>query len=987
MAAKIYNVNAGESFTDILAAHFLEEYKTQPEELAKVLFLLPNRRACQSLSEAFVRLKGLEPTILPQILPIADVEEDEVFLTGSSEVLQNIAPEISKTERVLIFTRLIMQKPADLGLGHLSLAQSYALAENLADLIDLSYNENLDFSRLSEIVPAEYAAHWQESLKLLSIITEFWPQILKERGVVDASFRRNQLLQAELAVWQHSQTKQKIVAAGTTAAFPLLKQLVKTVADLPNGEVWLYGLDNCLEDSGWQEIDENHPQFELKELLDYLQINRAEIINVPNKIFTPRERLVSEIMRPASSSGEWRALSAQPLPEEAFSGIHLLNCDDIRQEAQAIALLIRRTLETPEKTAALVTMDRNLARRVVSELKKWNITADDSAGQPLGLSPVGAYLRLIIKVLEDDFSQVSLLSLFKHPFASGGKNSAEFNQFVRNLELGWRKNKNFADEKAKRRYLEYMQPLEEALAEIKKIMEPLAELYRQPEVSLQEFFTCHIKTAENLADTDVKSGGKIIWKNDAGAAAAKFVSDFVQKSELLGKIKPRDYLPLLECILSEQNVRVRYGMHPRVKILGPIEARLTQFDVTIIGEVNEGVWPKLPSADLWMSRPMKKDFGFPLPERSIGVAAADFAHLLNAGDVYLTRAERVEGTPTNKSRWWLRLETVLAANFGNQKEDKAKYAFLYDNKYSLWAKYLERAEIMRRISAPEPRPPLKARPRRLSAVNFEMLMRDPYTIFAKYILNLYPLEELDGDVGYSDYGNIVHKVIQDFNNIYNTDKYPEDAEEQLLKMGEAEFAANNISADVRAFWWPKFVKTVEWLVSAEKAYRREILRVHSEVSGSMNFNSTGGPFTITAKADRIDETKDGCLNILDYKTGKARSVKEITSGMAPQLPIEGLIAENGGFSEVPAKEIAGLHYWRLGKEEIIANEEQSSKGLEKTLSYLQTLIRHFDNEATPYFAKPNPSYAPSYSDYDHLSRFLEWSVRDDQTQESSSNDD
>lgn len=155
----------------------------------------------------------------------------------------------------------------------------------------------------------------------------------------------------------------------------------------------------------------------------------------------------------------------------------------------------------------------------------------------------------------------------------------------------------------------------------------------------------------------------------------------------------------------------------------------------------------------------------------------------------------------------------------------------------------------------------------------------------------------------------------------------------------------------------------------------------------MNFNSAGGPFTITAKADRIDETKDGCLNILDYKTGKARSVKEITSGMAPQLPIEGLIAENGGFSEVPAKEIAGLRYWRLGKEEIIANEEQSSKGLEKTLSYLQTLIRHFDNEATPYFAKPNPSYAPSYSDYDHLSRFLEWSVRDDQTQESSSNDD
>ena len=170
MAAKIYNINAGASFVDVLAEHFLEYYKNQPEELANVLFLLPNRRACQSLSDAFVRLKGLEPTILPQIVPIADIEEDEVFLTGQSNILQDLSPEITKTERVFIFSKLISQKP-ELGFGHLSLAQAYALAENLAALIDLSYNENLDFSRLSEIVPAEFAAHWQESLELLKIIT------------------------------------------------------------------------------------------------------------------------------------------------------------------------------------------------------------------------------------------------------------------------------------------------------------------------------------------------------------------------------------------------------------------------------------------------------------------------------------------------------------------------------------------------------------------------------------------------------------------------------------------------------------------------------------------------------------------------------------------------------------------------------------------------------------------------------------------------
>ena len=973
MAAKIYNINAGASFVDVLAEHFLKYYKNQPEELANVLFLLPNRRACQSLSEAFVRLKGLEPTILPQIVPIADIEEDEVFLTGQSNILQDLSPEITKTERVFIFSKLISQKP-ELGFGHLSLAQAYALAENLAALIDLSYNENLDFSRLSEIVPAEFAAHWQESLELLKIITEYWPQILRERNKADTVKRRNQLLEAELKLWQQSQTKQKIVVAGSTAAFPLQKQLVKTVLNLPNGEVWLYGLDSCLEDSGWAQIDENHPQFELKELLDYLQIDRGSIINLPQKTFSSRERLVSEIMRPAAASAEWRSLSSNPLPKENFEGIHLLNCDDIRQEAQAIALLIRNTLEMPEKTAALATVDRNLARRVVSELKRWNIVADDSAGQPLSLTPIGVYLRQIINVLENDFSQVSLLSLLKHPFTSCGQNPAIFNQKVRKLELSWRKKEDLSPE------------LAEFITGIKEIFAPLCELYRQGGTDLQQFFTSHIKTAELLADTDIKTGDKIIWKNDAGAVASKFVSDFMQNCVILGKIKPHDYLAFLESMLIEQNVRVRYGMHPRVKILGPIEARLTQFDVTIIGEVNEGVWPKLPTADLWMSRPMKKDFGFPLPERNIGVAAADFAHLLNAKKVYLTRAERVDGTPTNKSRWWLRFETILAANFGNQKEDKAKYEFLYDNKYSLWAKYLERATEQKRISAPEPRPPLPLRPRKLSAVNFEMLMRDPYTIFAKYILKLYPLEELDEDVVYRDYGNIVHAVIEKFNNIYNTGAYPPDAEQQLLKLGEAEFAANNISLDIKAFWWPKFVKTAAWLVETEKNYRSEVKKVYNEVTGSLDFASDGGKFTITAKADRIDETIDGHLNVLDYKTGKARTLKEIITGMAPQLPIEGLIAEKGGYAGIPAKKVSTLRYWRLGKEEIAANSEQSQKGLERTMSYLQTLIAYFDKETTPYYAKPNPHDAPDYSDYDHLSRFLEWSVRDEQAKENDSDE-
>lgn len=959
MTAKIYNVNAAASFVDVLAETFLKEYQNRPEELTKVLFLLPNRRACQSLSDAFVRQRGPEPTILPRIVPVADVEEDEVFLTGAHEIIKNLSPEISKTERELIFTRLIMQKPADLGLGNLSLVQAYALAENLADLVDLAYNENLDFSRLQEIVPAEYAEHWQESLTLLGIITRNWPEIMAKRGVVDTVLRRNQLLEAELEIWQRNKTEQKIVVAGTTAAFPLLKKLVKTVMNLPNGEVWLYGLDMILEDSGWQQIDENHPQFELKELLDYLQVDRSSVINVPEKTFSPRERFVSEVMRPAGSSAEWRRLTTMPLPVSALDGIHLMSSNDIRQEAQAVALLMRQTLETPEKTVALITLDRNLARRVVSELKRWGITADDSAGQPLGLTPIGVYLRLIINVLENDFSQVSLLSLLKHPFAACMQNKSALNRQIRLLELSWRQKEEPTPQQ------------EELMIKIKSCFAPLQKLFSGSEVSLKELFIQHIKTAEDLASTDTKDGAKIIWKNDSGNAAAKFVSAFAEKCDLLGNIRPQDYLPLLEHLLLEQNVRVRYGMHPRIKILGPIEARLNRFDVTIIGEVNEGIWPKLPSTDMWMSRPMRKDFGFPLPERAVGVMAADFSHLLNAPEVYLTRAERIDGTPTGKSRWWLRMETVLAANFGKEEE----YEFIKDKKYSLWAKFWERAVRQKRITAPRPCPPAELRPRKLSAVNFEMLMRDPYTIYAKYILGLYPLHDLDENVTFRDYGNIVHKVIEEFNNQYSSAAYPQNAAEILLKMGEKEFAANNISAEIKAFWWPKFVKTADWLVAREKEYRPEIARVHNEVSGAIKV--CNGNFTITAKADRIDETKDGYLNILDYKTGQARTVNEMISGFAPQLPIEALIAENGGFEGIPPKQVSSLRYWRLGEKEIAADAEQSRKGGEATLGLIENYMTAYSKKEQPYLPKPVISKAPAYSDYDHLSRILEWSVKDE----------
>ena len=955
----VFNIPAGCALADVLAEKFLREYQDNPLGLTDVLFLLPNRRAVKTLKDAFVRLQGAQPTLLPQMSPLGDVEEDELFLSGFDlgGALKELSPAISRVERLLLFTKIVMAKPVEYGIEKLAANQACFLAQELSSLIDMADNLGLDFKNLSDLVPDEYATHWQETLKFLEIITAYWPDILKEKGKADAAFRRNQLLKAEIEYWKTCSTQKRIVIAGTTAAFPLMKELVKTVLELEKGELYLAGIDKYLEDEAWEKIDETHPQFEMKELLDYLEISRLDIPDLVACENENRNILVSEIMRPAVTTDKWRDIAQKGIKFDAVNGISLVNCTDIREEALSIALMMREAVEIPEKTAALVTSDRNLARRVAAELQRWNLKVDDSAGCPLGLTPLGIFLRLVVEVCQSDFRDTVLLALLKHPLTCLGQDGFSVRKLTREYER--QVLRNGGEVKAESTAL---------IDEIKEALRPLYEMICSPMVDFKSLLATHIQVAEKLAATEDKTGDKILWKSDAGEAGASFIADLYADAQVLGAIGGGEYLGLFEALMTGVTVRPKYGTHPRLSILGPIEARFSHFDRVIIGEVNENIWPLAVSADPWMSRPMKRQFGFPLPERNIGVGAYDFSQLLANDEVYLVRAERVMGTPMVKSRWWMRLETVLRAlNIPIEK--------LEDNAFRMWARFLDRSEDFKRLLPPCPRPPVKARPRELSASAIENWMRDPYIIFAKYILKLKKLDDLEQDVTFADYGTIIHAVLEEFNRKYNH-QFPQNAKEELLSLGEKYFRENEIASETKAFWWPNFEKTVDWLVSKESTYRDEVSTVYNEVQGYYSFEAPAGTFTVTARADRIDETKDGKVNIIDYKTGQARSPKEVKAGYAPQLPIEGIIAQNGGFEGVRAKEVAALMYWQLGKKETVLDED-IDEVLNKTLTNLRELVGLFDFQDTAYISKPNPKYAPKYSDYEHLARVKEWSVVED----------
>lgn len=967
MAENIFNIAQSCSLVDVLAKKFSRIYADNPLELANVLFLLPNRRACVSLRDAFVRDNGLKPSILPQIVPIADADEDEIFLNGSanSEVLRQLPPAIDNYERLFLFTRLIISKPAEYGLPEMTFAQAFALAQDLAKLMDVFYNEQLSFDGLKNLVPEQYAVHWQETLNFLQIISKYWPQILQERGLCDMVNRKNALLKAQAEIWQNNKPSGQVVAAGITALFPGLKQLLKTIKNLPNGEIYFYGLDKQLEDEAWEQVDESHPQYELKQLLEFLQISRFEVKDAVKPHNAAREKLVSEMMRPALSTLEWRSLSADSLPSEATENLHLITTEDMGQEASAIAVIMRDTLNTASKTAALVTTDRNLARRVAAELERWQIKIDDSAGKPLHLTPVGIYLRSILEVLEADFSDSSVLALLKSPFIRLNSDLASVRRRVRDYELALRTPAYSGIKK------EIPEKLLQDVVLLKQTIRPLAELYANPQADFTALLQTHLQVAEALSGSKNGGGDKVLWRGDDGRKAAALFSKVLPQLKVLEQIDPKQYAAVLTRLMATETVRPLYGTHPRLKILGPIEARFNQYDVVIVGEVNEGVWPVLPSSDPWMSRPMKKDFGMPLPEKAIGVMAADFCQLMCAPEVYLTRAKRVTGTPMNKSRWLLRLETVLKA-YGKEAET------LLDYKYTSLARLQDTPAVQDKIVVPAPKPPIESRPRRLSASWLERLICDPYSVFAAKILRLKQLDAPDKDLSFADYGNLIHGILEEFNTKF-PQELPSDAREQLINIGLNKFQSAEISAELRAFWWPSFVKTVDWVLAQEAICRPDIKQIYNEVEGQMEFAAPAGPFIAEARADRLNFNKDGSIDIIDYKTGSIRSNKQVHAGYAPQLPIEGLIAASGGFSKngrkIPTGKVNKLSYWRLGNK--ITEITETDKVLAQTRENLQKLISAFDFETTPYLARPNPKYVPKYSEYDHLERIKEWATEED----------
>ena len=982
------------------------------DAVSRAVVLLPTRRAARSLAEAFLAVAGAKAVLLPQIRALGDLDEGEPpFEPG--DLALDLPPAISPGRRrfelagLAVANEHLIERKLDAG-------AALEMADALAGFLDSCQIEEVDDpGAVKALVEGDLAQHWRRSADFLSLALDAWPRRLAELGLMDQAARRVALTRRLEARWRDHPTNDVLIAAGSTGSAPAAADLLAAIAAAPRGCAVLPGLDKSLAEKAWDQVDDQHPQGSLRRLLARAGLRRDQVRDWTSGRGAAtdgrwRRRLINEALRPPEMTADWLDVIADLRREgaatgvdsiaEGLKGLSVITARTEEHQATAAALLLREALEIPGRTAALITPDAALARRVSARLARWNIAADSSAGQPLADTPVAVLASLIARAIRDPADPVTLLAILKHPLTRLGLEADDLSRAVAALERfglrgprtdGWAGlNRRLQANLVKARDAE--KPNATQIAALGHAIE-LVPLAREALAPAEAPYTGDTATPaeaarglatalETITSTSPPGVGGP-WDGQAGERLAAVLVEIIDESDSLPEITRAGFSDLLDGLTARDLVRSGGASHPRLRILGVLEARLVRADLLVLAGLEEGMWPRPAPVDPFLSRPMRASLGLPAPERRIGLSAHDFAQAACAPDVVLMHSERRDGSPAVASRWLWRLR-ILAKGAGlNQLPGRAD---ILNWARALDAPLVNPPDALKTAPRPRPAPPLAARPRTLAVTAVERWVRDPYGLYARSILRLYPLDRPDEPVEARARGIAIHGAFERFARDH-PDALPPGAEALFEAMLLEELASAGMPVERMAREQALAANVAPWVMDFERR-RRPGARLIVEQQGALTFAAPGGPFTLTAKADRI-EARGAIADILDFKTGAAPTARMVRAGLAPQLTLTGAILAGGGFSDIGALSPGELLYVRVsggrdpGSEESRGDDDAGTLA-DLALDGLKRRVAAFDIPSTPYVSWARPQFIGRYGgDYDHLARLWEWHVVGDAGEE------
>jgi ATP-dependent helicase/nuclease subunit B len=956
---RLRHVPASAPFLETLADAMARELrrKDDPFALSDALVLLPNRRGARGLIDAFAeRLGGA--ALLPTIRPLGDPHaDDDPDVWGADPITVDLPRPIEPLKRRLLLASLVRRRSeAETGVD--DPVRALALADELARLLDSAASvDEVAWERLPRLVEEfELARHWARSAEFLQIVTTFWPEVLKEAELSDPGAHGARLRRLLAARWAEDPPKRAIVIAGSTGSLASTRALMRVVARLPRGCVVFPGLDVDLDEGAWSLVGDQHPQFALKGTLAALGVSRSAVAPLANENAEGRARrvLIREALAPAEKTADWlvrlAAAGGAAFVSAGARGMQTLEAATENEEATAIALILREAVEQG-RSAAVVTPDASLARRIESKLARWRIEPSVSHGLPLQETHAGRLIALLCELASDLGNPIALAALVKHPGVRISRDASALAQFEHKGLRGPRRYRSLGQLQG---LLSDRPGAAGIVASLAQALAPIQNVMNSTEAALAQFCEAIVDSAERLC-------GDAAWTGRDGDRAAGLLRETIEQGAPLGFVPVRTLPRLVQSLMAGREVPPEQGGDDRVVIWGMLEARLQRRDLMILAGLNEGVWPAPAPEDPFLSRPMRAALGLPALDQRIGLAAHDFAQLANAPRVVLTRSLRRDGAPTLASRWLWRLRTLLQGA-GAHLESGAHYLE--------WARALDKPHAVEPAKAPRPCPPADKRLKRINVTGVETLIRDPYAIYARRLLQLEHLKPIGAVAGPAERGTAMHRAIERFGD-------GEDAE-LLLRLLDEELMRAGVPAERRAADRERLrvsaLALVHWFRS------RGAVEVFREVRGKLELD--GLQMTLTGAADRIEIGAGGAV-ILDFKTGEPPSDKQVASGLSPQLPLEAAMLARGAFEGVPTAKTNELIYWRFGGADPAPRPVKLDDGAhaagEEALASLRSLLERYADPAQPFLSKPRVQFLKPYAEYDLLARRKEWADAEGET--------
>jgi ATP-dependent helicase/nuclease subunit B len=956
MADNIFALPPGADFPAELVAGLLQRMAGQPPEaLARTTLIVNTQRMRRRVTESFQTHGAL---LLPRILLVTEV-------AGLANL--TLPRPISPLRRRLQLS-VLLDKLLATGTTHFPRTALYDLSDSLAALMEEMQGEGVTPDRISALDVANHSAHWARMQAFLGIVSE-----VLDGEAADAEAVLRQAVVTLADGWANQPPLHPVILAGSTGSRGTTALLMQVLTDLPNGSVVLPGYDFDMPQAVWDSMDdaltaEDHPQYRYRKLMDLLgcgptDIRRWTAAPAPAP---DRNRLISLSLRPAPITDQWLA-EGPGLPDllPATEGLTLLEAPNERAEALAIALILREAAEAGTR-AALVTPDRNLTRRVTAALDRWGIRPDDSAGRPLALSAPGRLMRQVAALFGQKLTGDALLALLKHPLAFSGPGRGPHLILTREYELHLRRHgpafptaESILDWAAE-------QKLDRAADWARIVAATLCGHDKMGRMPLADFVLRHLALTETLARGFAETGAGELWEKEAGKEAAKALAELQAEADAAGDMTPLDYLGVFHGVLQRHEVRETESVHPGIMIWGTLESRVQGADLVILGGLNDGTWPAQPPPDPWLNRAMRKEAGLLLPERRIGLSAHDYQQAVAAQRVVLSRSKRGAEAETVPSRWLNRLVNLMAG-LPERNGPAALNAMIRRGQDWLGkAAAFDLAPPVAAAKRPAPRPPIEARPRRLSVTEIKTLIRDPYAIYARHVLKLKPLDPLRPEPDPRLRGVVLHEILE----VYL--RRGGGGREVLMSIADAVISEKVAWPLARTIWLSRIAKAADaFLAFSASTGGTPVLM---EEKGAVQL--PGLDFTLTGKPDRIDRLEDGRLLLIDYKTGEPPTPKQQLH-FDKQLLLLAAMAEAGAFKDLDADEVARVVYVGL-KAQLKTQEITLAPGqVAEVWGEFARLIAAYARPSQGYTARRALETVRDARDYDHLSRFGEWDLTAD----------